>query len=241
MVDLALSWVPLKGGTFWMGSSDSDGMAHGSEKPRHRVRVSGLSMLATPVTHAQYEVFDPGHKAQRAFPDAAHPGQHPVSNISWYEALIFSRWLGGDLPTEAEWEYAARGGTESRYWWGDDDAGLNAHTWWKGNAGSQTHAVGAAGHSNPWGLSDMLGNVWEWCADGRRSYGDVVDPTEAIVNPGIGDIQPPSPALRGGSFGGGSWSLRSAFRNSFAPGYRYLSGGFRCVIRAPASIDPLIP
>ena len=108
------------------------------------------------------------------FPDKPN---HPAENVTWWEARGFAEWLNrsralppgwrADLPSEAQWEHACRSGTETAYWSGDDDADLARVGWYGGNAGGETHPVGAFGPAgaNPWGLSDLHGNVWEWCLD----------------------------------------------------------------------------
>ena len=108
------------------------------------------------------------------FPDKPN---HPAENVTWWEARSFAEWLNrsralppgwrADLPSEAQWEHACRSGTETAYWSGDDEADLARVGWYGGNAGGETHPVGAFGPAgaNPWGLSDLHGNVWEWCLD----------------------------------------------------------------------------
>ena len=130
-------------------------------------------------------------------------------------------WVAGctgyRLPTEAEWEYAARAGTTTRWSFGDEEAELREFAWYSGNAEDEVHTVGTK-KANPWGLSDMHGNVWEWVWDAYDSYksGKVVD--------SVGTTR----ALRGGSFNYSPGVLRSANRDWFTPVYRYWSFGFRC-------------
>ena len=122
------------------------------------------------------------------------------------------------LPTEAEWEYAARAGTTTRWSFGDDESQLGKYAWYGGNQYAQP--VGTK-LPNPWGLYDMHGNVYEWCKDWYGTY-----PTGAVVDP-----QGPSAGsyrvLRGGTFYSYAQSVRSAYRRYNVPGYRYYIIGFR--------------
>ncbi len=140
---------------------------------------------------------------------------HPKTNISWNDCHEFCAKLNAiddgyvyRLPTEAEWEHAARAGTTGDYWFPASE--IRDHAWCHENSGKGTHPVNAPGHANPWGLSDILGHVWEWCEDlyepaGSRRGG------------------------RGGSWGSGAGSLRSSCRNGGGPGYRWSCLGARLV------------
>jgi formylglycine-generating enzyme required for sulfatase activity len=136
---------------------------------------------------------------------------------------------GYRLPTEAEWEYACRAGTATAYSFGDDAAQLGEYAWFKGNSENRTHEVGTK-KPNGWGLSDLLGNVWEWCWDWYAEYPVTSDNDKSVslvcpVGPPSGDWR----VLRGGSFGGEPWSLRSANRNRREPTDQVRGRGFRCV------------
>ena len=182
-----------------MGSPDEDKDAEADEKPRHHVRITRPFYLgATEVTQEEYQKVmgqNPswfsaagGCKGEVAGQDT---GRHPVEGVSWFDAIEFCNRLsqceglppyyrsegqqvsitGGEgyrLPTEAEWEYACRAGSQTRYSFDDDAASLFEFAWYDGNSGRTTHAVGQK-RPNGFGLSDMHGNVWEWCWDW---YGD---------------------------------------------------------------------
>ena len=184
-----------------------------------------------------------------------HPGftqgdDHPVVEVSWNDATAFCAWLSGkegktyELATEAEWEYACRAGTTTRFWCGDADDSLQgnaniadaslrekcAAAFWAaawGDGYAFTSPVGKF-KPNPWGLYDMGGNVWQWCADGYGPYqkGYIEDPN----NKDSVD----SRVLRGGSWRGDPRNSRSANRYGDDPAYRSGGGGFRVVVRLPA-------
>ena len=130
------------------------------------------------------------------------------------------------LPTEAEWEYACRAGSTTRFPWGDDpDYNLiGQYAWYKSNSESKTHTVGQK-KPNAWGLYDMHGNVWEWCLDwyAAQLSGDTV---REPVGPSSGTIR----VFRGGGWDNTTTSCRSAFRSRNEPGYRYYDRGFRLAL-----------
>jgi formylglycine-generating enzyme required for sulfatase activity len=153
-------------------------------------------------------------------------GEHPVVNVSWNDAAAFCKWLSQKegktfcLPTEAQWEYACRAGTTTKYSFGDDESELKEYAWYASNGGGRTHAVGAR-KSNAWGLYDMHGNVWQWCDDWFGSYvaSAVVDPT----GPASGSDR----VARGGCWRYVAGGCRSAGRAYSAPGDRFSDLGFR--------------
>ena len=249
-----LDMVSIKGGSFLMGSPEAEPGRYDDER-RHRVALSSFRMAETAVTNAQY--------SEVMKLDSA-PGQgsddHPVTKVSWFDAVAFCNrlseqegltpcyelngetvlWIddagGYRLPTEAEWEYAARARTTSRWSFGDDDAGLKNHAWYAGNSGGEYHPVGQLA-SNEWGLYDMHGNVWEWCWDVYAPYSRGIwsRPIQfwPIREPRGPDEDRPraSRVLRGGAFNFESRVLRSAARNWFEPENARRSIGFRCVRR----------
>ncbi|MCB9761053.1 MAG: SUMF1/EgtB/PvdO family nonheme iron enzyme [Alphaproteobacteria bacterium] len=235
LVDVRIPWVPVPWGRFWMGSvpeererhvSEQQLSAYDDESPSHPAMISAFRAAATPVTVGEYERFAPEHRTHREW-NQPNMEQHPVVNVCWYEAMIYAVWADARLPTEAEWEYAARAGSTTAFFWGDDTEGLDAHTWHRDNSRGHTNAIGAEGHANRWGLSDMLGNVWEWTLDGLRRY-----TTQAVSDP-VGPTGLTARGLRGGSFDDPSSSLRSASRSWLSPEYRLRRIGFRCARSGP--------
>jgi formylglycine-generating enzyme required for sulfatase activity len=175
-------------------------------------------MTVTEITQAQYAWVTGGNLSHFAGCPAC-----PVEMVSWHEAGDFCRSIGGRLPSEAEWEYAARGGTATRYSCGDDAACLDAIAWYRANSSEETHAAGEK-TANGFGLYDMLGNVLEWVEDcwhenytGAPSTGEVW---------GGGDC--PDRVVRGGSWLTVSKSLRASNRGYYWPDLRMHYLGFRC-------------
>ncbi|MBF0142801.1 MAG: SUMF1/EgtB/PvdO family nonheme iron enzyme [Magnetococcales bacterium] len=161
-------WIP--GGVFMMGSGKNESGRRADEHPAHEVELDGFWMAKYPVTWAQW------HKVMKCYPegevpDAAH-ANHPVERAIWEEAQKFLRQyirLIGTrnrlrLPTEAEWEFAARAGTTASFPFGDDSRQLGKWAWYRDNSDGRTHPVGEK-EPNAWGLHDMIGNVWEWTDD----------------------------------------------------------------------------
>jgi len=207
--------VWITGGTFWMGSPEGEGSD--DEKPRHQVTVDGFYMDKTEVTQAEYErVMGNNPSIFKGCPYC------PVENVSWHDAKAYCDKVGKRLPTEAEWEYAARAGTTTPYYWGNGSP--DVYAWYKDNSGEKTQPVGQK-KPNAWGLYDMSGNVWEWCSDwyGEKYYAE--SPGQNPQGPTGGQYR----VLRGGSWDLYPEFLRSANRYRFEPVFRNLNFGFRCV------------
>jgi formylglycine-generating enzyme required for sulfatase activity len=240
-----MRFIGLTGGEFTMGSPDAEPGRWSDEGPQHRVYISLLRVARHVVTQAQWRAVmgdDPSD------PDIGHGDDLPVNNITWFEALEFLnrlsvregrtpcytrvaegawRWDraadGYRLPTEAEWEFAARAGTTTAYSFGDDPAALEHHAWYAGNSKNRLHPVGQL-RANPWDLHDMHGLVWEWTWQPFDNYVD-----RPTIDPGDGGPFGGDRVLRGGSFGDGPGYLRSAYRNWLEPSSRGRSVGFRCI------------
>ncbi len=197
-----------------MGCSPGDSECGPEEMPAVRVTVNAFWMDAKLVTQAQHQ------KAIGANPShfSGCP-ECPVEMVSWDDAQRHCAKLGKRLPTEAEWELAARGGTTgARY--GD----LDAVAWYEDNSEGKTHPVGQK-KPNGYGLYDMLGNVWEWCADW---YGDHYDGSSPALNP-KGPASGRAHVLRGGSWSDIAKDIRASDRAWGIPTFRGDDSGFRCV------------
>jgi formylglycine-generating enzyme required for sulfatase activity len=223
---LTLDLVALPGGDFMMGSDTT----RGDEKPLHRVLVSPFNIGRTEVTQAQWEAVMGG------LPDVGFRGaDRPVESVSVDDAVKFCERLTlltgvhFRLPTEAEWEYAARGGTTTEYSFGDSERQLGQYAWYASNSDDQTHPVGEK-LANPFGLFDMHGNVWEWCQDvWHENYQGAPTDGSAWLSEGDSSRR----VLRGGSWIGYGDYCRSAFRLNLRPSDRYYYIGFRVVVAAP--------
>ena len=213
-------WIPE--GTFVMGSPEDEEGRRDNELQR-AVRISeGFWMGKYEVTQGEWEAVmgsNPSH-----FDDCGP--RCPVESVSWEDAQEFIQKLNEResgsgyqyrLPSEAEWEYAARAGTTGARYGELDEIGWNL-----ANSGAETHPVGMK-RANAWGLHDVLGNVWEWTADWYGTY-----PTGSVTDPG-GPSTGSHRVNRGGGWSSSASGVRSAARNYSSPGRRYHSVGFRLV------------
>ena len=213
LTDNGIEYVHICAGSFTMGSAENDPKASAGEKPAHQVKLSEFWLGRTEITNAQYRRFRPEHKGEATL---------PVTQVSWDEAKAACESFGGRLPTEAEWEYAARAGSQSAWSFGDDEKKLDDYAWYGVNSGGAPHPVGTRKPNN-WHLDDMYGNAWEWVADRYGPYHGAAqsDPTGATTGEGR--------VLRGGSFGVSTpWVLRSANRFRYVPSLGDRVIGFRC-------------
>ena len=199
-----------------MGSNSGDS----DEKPVHTVTVSGFFMDKTEVTQAEYRKVMGKNPSNFSGCDDC-----PVEQVSWYGANEYAKKVGKRLPTEAEWEYAARGGNKSKGYMYSGSNNLNAVGWYKKNSGSRTHPV-AQKQPNELGLYDMSGNVWEWCSDWHSDSYYRSSPKKDPQGPNSG----PSRVLRGGYLNYPGYDCRVANRSGYNPGYRRSIIGFRLVL-----------
>ena len=210
-------WVP--GGSFPMGSEDG----HLDERPAHRVEISqGFWLYRTAVTNAQYERF---FKATDHMPPeepwwGRRRENLPVVNVSWSDARAYCEWAGARLPTEAEWEYAARGEDGKKYPWGNRFPDSSRAVF----GTVCPDAVGSLPRGASWcGALDLAGNVWEWCEDWYSSDYYKVSPTIDPSGPETGLLK----VLRGGSWSRNLDFLRAATRRGFDPALQTSFLGFR--------------
>jgi len=233
---LEAKFVLIPAGTFTMGSPSgffSGESGRDPDETQHKVTISRpFYMQTTEVKQGQWRKVMGSNSSQ----SISCGDDCPVETVSWNDVQEFIRKLnsmeGTDryrLPTEAEWEYAARAGTTTRFHTGNSDEDLSRAGWYSGNSGFSTHPVGQK-TSNAWGLYDMHGNVFEWVHDWKGGYpaGSVTDPE----GPSSGSVR----VVRGGSGYGLARDCRSAFRDDFDPGVRVGSLGFR-LLRMDAASD----
>jgi sulfatase modifying factor 1 len=207
--------VWISGGSFGMGSPDGEGAA--DEHPHHAVKVNGFYMDKTEVTQAEYEhVMGQNPTYFKDCPNC------PAENVAWIGANEYCKKVGKRLPTEAEWEYAARAGTQTKYYWGNEMD--SSFAWYDKNSNQRTHPI-AQKRPNPFGLADMSGNVWEWCADWYESTYYQEKISDNPKGPDTGQYR----VMRGGSWAFGGYSLRCACRNWGSPVASSSYVGFRCV------------
>jgi formylglycine-generating enzyme required for sulfatase activity len=228
-----IEWVFIPAGSYRMGST-----SHGNEQPIHTVTLSAFEMSKTEVTVWQYRACV--HAGVCSEPDtssfdctwsvpAGSTENHPINCIDWAQARTFAKWVGADLPTEAEWEYAARGGRGFEYSGSDV---VDEVAWYSSNSGGGTKPVGTK-RANGYGLHDMSGNVWEWVldeyksnyngapSDGHHAVGSLPE-CEMICENGAARR-----VSRGGGWAGDADHLRVAHRFSDSPDFRSFALGLR--------------
>jgi formylglycine-generating enzyme required for sulfatase activity len=203
-----------------MGCSPGDGDCYGDEKPAHSVTVASFEMLETEVTEGQYEAVTGNN------PSCNSGGaDSPVECVTWFDAQAFCEGIGARLPTEAEWEYAARGGTTTKYYCGDSSSCLDGIAWHDSNSGDHKHDVKGK-DPNGYGLYDMTGNVWEWVEDcwhdGYSGAPSVGYPAWDTGCSGSARVH------RGGGFDDGDGGLRVSYRGGGSPSDGYDDLGLRC-------------
>ncbi|MEE9275883.1 MAG: SUMF1/EgtB/PvdO family nonheme iron enzyme [bacterium] len=220
--------VLVPAGWFLMGSDEGGP----DERPQRRVYLDAFYIDKRPVTVGRFggaeEDYGPGFRGERK----------PIVGVSWFLARDFCRSFGKRLPTEAEWEKAARGADGRKYPWGSDWDG--SRLIWRGNSRKRTHPVdrARANHTSPYGAMDMAGHVWEWVAD---RYGEDYYRRAPARNP-KGPAKGAERVLRGGS-----WALRhrkffrAAHRTAAFPTTRTNDAGFRCAASAEAAASARQP
>ena len=246
--------IPLKyvkGGTFKMGATRKQEISYGDELPVHQVAVDGFQISQYEITARQYCAFlndrnvnkDGSHQevlyidiqdpdcpvrySGNQFVPEKNKGDYPVTELTWFGARAFCRWAGGRLPSEAEWEFAAKGGNNSHNYIYSGGDNLEQVAWFKGNSEAHAHPVGGKA-PNELELYDMSGNVWEWCNDwyGMDYYSKSPD-----KNP-MGPSEGESRVMKGGAWNMDGWNCRISNRSSKNPGITYNYFGFRLLIPA---------
>ena len=221
---ISIDMVRVEAGTFTMGATPEMENPWDGEKPTHQVTLTNDYYIG------KYEVTQALWQAVMSNNPSYFKGDNlPVEKVSWNDCQEFISKLNTitgktfRLPTEAEWEYAARGGKKSRGYQYSGSNNLSDVAWYVDNSGSKTHAVGSK-QANELGIYDMSGNVWEWCQDwyGKYSSSSQTNPTGA--NSGSNRVR------RGGGWGGNAWICRSSYRYSYAPGFSNDSLGLRLVL-----------
>ena len=241
VVMVLVAGVGVLGGTHWWHSARTLAEAQAeyqaalaryraadnSEKPAHEVTLTKPYYLGKfEVTQEQYQQVTGVNPSQFEGRDL------PVETVSWNKALEFCKKASGKtgltvrLPTEAEWEHACRAGTRTTYNSGPAEADLDQAAWYDNNSGNRTHPVGQK-KPNAWGLYDMHGNVWEWCADWHEDYG-----AKAVTDP-QGAAQGQHRVLRGGSWTSDPSHCRSAVRGRSGPDGCLYALGFRVALDVP--------
>lgn len=218
---LGMEFVPIPSGFFSMGCAPKLENCHDNETPQHVITISEPFYLGKyEVTQEQWE------KIMGENPSRFKKRTNPVENVSWDDIQIFIRKLNlregsGQyrLPTEAEWEYAARAGSSTVYSFGNNPGLLATHAWYMENSKESTHPVGEKS-PNAWGLHDMYGNVWEWVSD---RYGDYPKSSMDPQGPSHGNGR----VIRGGSWYSSERLCRSAVRHEVQPRSRNDDLGFR--------------
>lgn len=223
-----IEWVNIPAGTFMMGNPASE-KDRSNDETQHQVTLSAFRMSKYEVTFEQYDAFCAATGRSKPNDEGWGRGKRPVINVSWNDAKAFADWMGCRLPTEAEWEYAARAGTTTPFNTGNClstaqanyDGNYPYSGCSKGEYRQKTLPVGSFA-ANAWGLYDMHGNVWEWCSDWYAAY-----PTGAQTNP-KGPSTGSYRVYRGGSWLNLAQSCRSASRGNYTPDGRG-EIGFRLV------------
>jgi formylglycine-generating enzyme required for sulfatase activity len=246
-------WVSLPAGSFMMGSATSKEV---DEKPVHRVTLKAFAMLKTEVTVGQYRACVNAGSCTKPTPQdssdsykkyynwgSSRGDSHPINGVDWKQAKAFCAWIGGRLPSEAEWEYAARSaGKRQTYPWGNQTADCSRAVM-KGNGNdgcgrdSTWPVCSKAAGNTAQGLCDMAGNVWEWVADCYQDSYTGARTTNAPRNNCAGKYASHR-VIRGGSWFYVASFLRAASRSRFTPSYRDFNLGFRCAGVQPQESKP---
>jgi len=232
-----MEMVYVPAGEFEMGGSDAD--AYSDEKPVHRVDLDAYWIDKYEVSNAQYALcvaagdctkpeYTNSYTRSNYYGNQEYDN-YPVIRVSWHQAQAYCQWAGGDLPTEAQWEKAARGTDGRTYPWGNESPNSNLVNY-NQNIGDTSPVTDYESGASPYGALNMAGNVWEWVRDWYDSNYYSNSPAENPSGPASGEYR----MLRGGSWDNYSRSIRAAVRYYDVPTYTF-SGvrGFRCALPQP--------
>ncbi|MBQ7743129.1 MAG: formylglycine-generating enzyme family protein [Bacteroidaceae bacterium] len=220
---VAFTMMPVEGGTFMMGATAEQTDAYSAEKPAHQVTLGSYYIGQTEVTQELWEA------VMGSNPSNWKGDRLPVEQVSWNDCQTFIAKLNeltGEkfrLPTEAEWEFAARGGNKSMHYQYSGSNDIDEVAWYSSNSDNKTHSV-ASKHPNELGIYDMSGNVWEWCQDWYGGYS-----SEAQTNP-TGPTSGSYRVDRGGSWSNNAAGCRAATRLSGTPTFTGLTLGLRLAL-----------
>jgi sulfatase modifying factor 1 len=219
----------VPGARFLMGTPEDRAAHYCGECPCHAVELAPFLISRVPVTRALFSLFDTSRgDAAEAAPD------EPVVDVTWIEAMLFALWVGCRLPTEAQWEFACAGGAASE-WCCENELELRRHAWFSDNSNGAVHRVGRLG-PNAFGLFDLHGNVWEWCADtydeGYYAKSGPVEPLNLESELRQDGIVVPAKVTRGGSMCALAEMCRTRYRQYEPADYWAADLGFRLVRRA---------
>jgi len=250
----AMVWVPA--GPFLRGTPDGVGLDRGPdfrrdiEHPQRSITLDGFWVYQYEVTVAQFRTFCIATGRQMpAAPEWGWQDTHPMVYVDWNGAKAYADWAGAALPTEAQWEKAARGDDGRNYPWGGQATRTELHNGWDiTRCAGYDNSYNVNGHygtwpvgsfptgASPYGAQDMAGNVWEWCADWYKGDYYAVSPLSNPTGPATGTYR----VVRGGSWlnydsyhGYIDLGTRSAARSYHSPAHKYNTVGFRCVVRSP--------
>jgi formylglycine-generating enzyme required for sulfatase activity len=225
---IGMEFVLIPAGEFDMGSPSDEEGRYDDEGPVHRVMISNPFYLgAYEVTQKQWR------EIMENNPSAFKDNKLPVECVSWYDVQEFINKLNEKemttkyrLPSEAEWEYAARAGTTTRYFFGDSESKLGVYAWYYENSGDTTHPVGEK-KPNPWGLYDIHGNVYEWVQDKWHNNYDGAPADGSPWENGNEDKDDTNRVIRGSGYCQYTAYCRSAYRNNEKPVLQFNNIGFR--------------
>ena len=223
---MVMIYVPA--GKFLMGSNDDDADAFDSEHPQHTVYLDAFWIDKTEVTNSQYRLCVEAEACKEPGcwdDDVRNIPDQPVVCVSWYDAQAYAAWAGGRLPTEAEWEKAARGTDGRLFPWGNSSPNCNRANYF-GCLGRANSVGSYPSGASPYGVLDMAGNVWEWIADHYDVRYYVHSPDRNPKGPESGDRR----VVHGGAFFDDPEVVRCAYRGGGSPNYWGGDVGFRVVV-----------